>query len=189
MSQARDLVVGSISARFRSAAYALAWFTSSLLMTSAAWAQDGRTIAGRVVDTSDAVIVGAEVTVTDKLGASLRMVTDERGEFRVFGLAAGDYIVQVERAQFRRSVVTVHLGTDDSGNALRVVLRAAGVRQVTVISRSAPYAEPRRRQPACGHFAASCQLGVTLTRRTDGRPERGEQLGGAVTDPGVTAIP
>src|SRR6266545_4525584 len=143
MSQARDFVVGSFSARFRSAACALVWLTSGLLMTSAAWAQDGRTIAGRVVDTSDAVIVGAEVTVTDKLGASHRMVTDERGEFRFPGLAAGDYIVQVERAQFRRSVVMVHLGTGDSANALRVVLRAAGVTEnVTVIGRDAPYAEP-----------------------------------------------
>src|SRR5258706_5473224 len=126
MSQAGDFVVGSLSARFRQAACALVWFTSGLLMTGAAWAQDGRTIAGRVVDTSDAVIVGADVTVTDKLGSSRRIVTDERGAFSVAGLPAGDYVVQVERKQFRRVVVTVHVSTGDDGNELRVVLHAAG---------------------------------------------------------------
>jgi outer membrane receptor protein involved in Fe transport len=114
-----------------------------MVMTIAASAQDGHTVAGLVVDGSGAVIVGAEVTVTDRLGSSRRIVSDERGAFWVAGLPAGDYVVQVERKQFRPFAVTVHLGTGDAGNELRVVLRAAGVTEnVTVIGRDSPYGEP-----------------------------------------------
>jgi outer membrane receptor for ferric coprogen and ferric-rhodotorulic acid len=131
-----------LRARSATSARAALWVGLVLSFANAVAAQDRHTLAGSVVDSSGAVIAGADVRVTDARGASSRTVTDARGEFRVMELPAGDYIVQVERKQFARAVSNAHLGAG-SETDVRIVLRPEGVSErVTVVGRDAPYAEP-----------------------------------------------
>ena len=72
----------------------------AVLMPPSASAQEPHTLAGRVVDVSGAVIVGAEVKLTDEHGRSWQTRSDGAGEFRFGALLAGNYTVQVEHRQF-----------------------------------------------------------------------------------------
>jgi len=113
-----------------------------LLATKVMTAQQGYVLAGAVVDTSGAVIVGAGVRISDERGASWRAVSDGRGEFRVVGLPAGAYVVQADRKEFVREVINARLGVGSLAD-LRIVLRPqAFSEQVTVVAREARYAEP-----------------------------------------------
>lgn len=58
------------------------------------------TIAGSVVDTSGAVIVGASVTAIDAAGNVAAAVSDDKGEYKIEGLAAGTYKVAASATNF-----------------------------------------------------------------------------------------
>ena len=114
----------------------------AMLVAPSSSAQDRLVLGGRVVDGSGAVIVGADVNVTDQRGGSWRTKSDGGGEFRIAGLPAGDYVVQVEHRQFVRTVATTRVDAG-SGADLRIVLQPEGPSEhVTVVGRQAPYAEP-----------------------------------------------
>lgn len=59
------------------------------------------TILGTVSDSSGAAIPGATVTVTDEKSVAQTAGTDEKGEFRVVGLAAGIYKVSIVAQGFK----------------------------------------------------------------------------------------
>jgi hypothetical protein len=77
----------------------------SVLVSSPAFAQDPRgTIGGRVVDRSGAVVVGAQVEVTNvqtKVGTTV--LTNDAGTFRVPFLIPGTYRVAAEMSGFKTS--------------------------------------------------------------------------------------
>src|ERR1039458_2307733 len=67
-----------------------------------AFAQFSSGIEGIVHDTSGAVIPGAKVMVTDtRLGVSKVVVTGQNGYFRVDGIAASTYTVEIKMASFQ----------------------------------------------------------------------------------------
>ena len=71
----------------------------------------GGTLAGTVQDDSGAVLPGVTVTVTSAdTGRSRSVVTDSRGEYRMVGLAAGDYTVQGILPGFRTEPRAVAVG-------------------------------------------------------------------------------
>src|SRR5215471_2369691 len=80
-------------------------FPIAVFLSIAAFAQDPRgTIGGRVVDRSDAVVVGAKVHVTNiQTDVSTTVSTNETGAFRVPFLIPGTYRVTAEIAGFKTS--------------------------------------------------------------------------------------
>jgi carboxypeptidase family protein/TonB-dependent receptor-like protein len=79
---------------------------SMLILASPALAQPVRgTIQGLVMDSSGAVVAGAQVMVTsDSTGARQSVRTDDRGWFVVTPLEPGSYQLEVSQTGFRRSV-------------------------------------------------------------------------------------
>lgn len=76
------------------------------------------TISGTVLDSNNAVVAGATVTVTNNdTGTSRTGVTNDDGNFRFSGLAVGNYTVKVEAQGFAPKVnnaVQVSVGTDSN---------------------------------------------------------------------------
>ena len=95
----------------------------------------GGALAGTVRDDSGAVLPGVTVTVTSAAsGRSRQVVTDNRGGYRLLGLAAGDYEVQGVLPGFRTApqVVTV------AGGAVThdVVLGIAPLAETVTVTRA-----------------------------------------------------
>src|SRR6516225_9517554 len=68
-------------------------------------AQVGNGITGSVIDTSGAVIAGAEVTVLNTAtGVSQHGTTSSSGTYIVIGLTPGHYSVAVETTGFRKTI-------------------------------------------------------------------------------------
>ena len=91
--------------------------STSLLALSAAWAQDSRgKIQGRVIDASDAVIVGAAVTLlNNNTGVSANAQTSANGQYIFDFVSPGTYSVTVELAGFNKFVqknITVQARAD-----------------------------------------------------------------------------
>ncbi|HEU0124595.1 MAG TPA: TonB-dependent receptor [Bryobacteraceae bacterium] len=77
-----------------------------VLAATAAWSQDSRgKIQGRVTDASDAVIVGAAVTLlNDNTGVSVNAQTNTTGQYLFDFVIPGTYTVSVELTGFRKFV-------------------------------------------------------------------------------------
>jgi len=84
------------------------------LSQSSGWAQATATISGTVVDTSDAAVRGATVTVKSlETGATRVVSTDEVGSYTVLSLPVGPQAVKVEKAGFKaivRSGINLQVG-------------------------------------------------------------------------------
>src|SRR5262245_51626882 len=66
-------------------------------------AQDTGTISGTVVDSSDQVLPGATLTLTNEATGAVRTLTsNERGEFAFRALQPGSYTVAAELQGFRK---------------------------------------------------------------------------------------
>jgi hypothetical protein len=95
----------------KNAVIAVLTATSLLISISGALAQPVRgTIQGLVVDSTGAVVAGAQVVVTsDSTGARQSVRTDDRGWFVVTPLDPGTYQVEVTHAGFRRNLRSITL--------------------------------------------------------------------------------
>jgi len=91
-------------------------------------------LAGTVHDTSGAVIVGAEVTLTTQDGQVVAQgVSDSAGSFRFAKISANTYTVDVTQTGFREVKQQITL-TSKPRSPLRIVLPVASVKQeVTVV--------------------------------------------------------
>jgi hypothetical protein len=88
-------------------------FLAALSLSASLWAQEGGSISGTVTDTSEAVIPGAAVKVSNNAGLSRDTKTDEAGQYSVAGLPAGTYQVTISQTGFQdftSSAVTVVAG-------------------------------------------------------------------------------
>src|SRR5438309_1685096 len=77
----------------------------SLLLVSESWAQlGGGSIVGSVLDSSSAVIAGAEVTATNvATNVVSRTVTNDTGYYEFPLLPAGRYVLEAEFTGFERA--------------------------------------------------------------------------------------
>jgi len=73
---------------------------AALLLNSAIVAQQTGSLGGQVVDTLGSVVVGATVTAVSADGKEKTTTTNQRGEFTISGLEAGNYIVRVIADKF-----------------------------------------------------------------------------------------
>ena len=87
-----------------------------LLAVGSASAQTTATILGSIKDQSGAVLPGADVTVTAVATGQTRTApTNERGEYRIPGLAVGDYKVEAKLTGFQSEVrqgITLVIGRE-----------------------------------------------------------------------------
>src|SRR5215510_7127834 len=75
--------------------------TVVILMTSImAAAQNAADIHGRVTDQRNASIAGAEVSLQSRSGAQFVALPNDNGEYRLKGLAGGDYVVEIKAEGF-----------------------------------------------------------------------------------------
>src|SRR5215472_12011568 len=84
-------------------------FLGVLLLTGSVWAQQTATsgIVGQVVDTTQAAIAGAAVTVTNTgTHAQRTAMTDAQGNFSVPNLPPATYEIRVEKMGFQTAVIS-----------------------------------------------------------------------------------
>jgi outer membrane receptor for ferrienterochelin and colicin len=111
-----------------------------LLLTSVAFGQAtaSGTIQGTVFDKSQAVVVGAEVTLTNKATAMTRTTkTNDTGSYRFDLISAGEYSVKVSKQSFSSVIRNVELlvGTTATAN---VTLEAGATTETVEVSGVAP---------------------------------------------------
>lgn len=95
------------------------------------------TLTGTVVDTDQVAVEGANVSVIDAHGETVRKVkTSQVGAFTFFPINFGDYTVLVESSAFPAYRTQVHVGSGGTAN-VDVVLTKAGASKEMVIKVSA----------------------------------------------------
>src|SRR5580700_7114634 len=91
------------------------------------------TLVGNVHDSSGAAIPGATVTITNEKGVARTASTDEQGEFKVEGLAAGIYKVSIAAQGFKVfEASSVVLGPNQTARADANLEIAAATASVNV---------------------------------------------------------
>ncbi|HEY6251585.1 MAG TPA: carboxypeptidase regulatory-like domain-containing protein [Candidatus Angelobacter sp.] len=116
---------------------ALIGFVILLLVAAPIWAQSTistGSIQGTITDPNDAVVSGANITITNKgTGQSMKTTTSSSGTFSTGGLVPGAYEMRIEAAGFQTQVITVpvQVGVVASGNTRLRVGQASEVVEVT----------------------------------------------------------
>ncbi len=96
--------------------------------------QTGGAIGGQVTDSLGDAIVGATVTVIDKNGKEVTATTNNRGEYRVGGLAKGRYTVRVFSENFALYEATdVDVETGET-STLPVIMNVEGITEEVEVS-------------------------------------------------------
>ena len=127
--------------------------------------------SGVVVDSTDRVVPGAELTLTNPAsGARYAIKSDASGRFEFVGLPAGDYGVEVQQMGFKAAKQKVAIASNVTNG--RIALQVGEVKETIVVagSGSAP-GTPASRQgdDAAGVLAArqkvlsGCKPGATNT--------------------------
>ena len=98
-------------------------------------AQTGAALSGTVTDAQGAVLPGVTVTVSGLRPPDVKVVTDEKGVFRVLALPPGTYDVRVELEGFRteQARVTVVSGRTTT---IAVVLQVGALEEIVSVSTS-----------------------------------------------------
>jgi outer membrane cobalamin receptor len=104
-----------------------------ILLTAHAPLAAAATLAGRVTDPDNRVVVGANVVVATPAGSIAQVTTDGRGEFWVGSLPAGRYDVRVLVDAFQADPQVVELGPDERRD-VRIQLRLSAVTETVVVS-------------------------------------------------------
>lgn len=118
-------------------ASALAVLTFVVLSNSSAYGQGGTTstLSGIAVDTSGAILPGADVTVTlPATGLTQSAVTNAEGAFSFPGLNIGTYTVTVKLSGFKTFVSNNVVLTSGVGANVRATLEIGGLEEQIVVS-------------------------------------------------------
>jgi len=115
-------------------------FVVCLLVVLLAGAASGAalSIRGKVVDTSGAVIPGATVEITLKDARPVTVVTNEKGEFEVNGLAPGEYVIKVSLTGFRTLTQKLRLVEGTMLPTLAFRLDVGSVSETVSVSAESP---------------------------------------------------
>jgi hypothetical protein len=118
----------------------------SLLPVTPAFAQDA-TVAGIIVDESKAVLPGVTVSaVAQGTGRTHEAVTNERGEYRLLGLAPGRYTLKAELAGFSTLVLeNIELLVGQNAN-VPFTLKLASLQETVTVSSESPLVDLRASQ-------------------------------------------
>ena len=129
-------------------------------------------IEGRVLDPTDEPMAGVEVTVMKPGGipySSIPGYSDDRGEFRVFGLAPGRYhVCAIPRSLFEtassetlRFVRTCHLTSVTESSAADVILETEDVTGIDIrVQRNGTYSISGSLLDAAGALADGAMIGA-----------------------------
>ncbi len=121
----------------RALASALSVLTLLVLSSSPAYGQGGTTstLSGVAVDSSGAVLPGADVTVTmPSTGFTQSAVTNAEGAFSFPGLNIGTYTLTVKLSGFKTFVSNNVVLTLGGGANVRATLEIGGVEEQVVVS-------------------------------------------------------
>src|SRR5688572_32022949 len=124
------------SIRFWNAASSLLAAAALLMSAGAGWSQTaGAGLSGRVVDESQAAVVGAIVDVVrSDTGFTRQVLTDSEGAFRFANLPVGAYDVKVSAAGFgplEQKGLVLNVATN---RTLELVLPVAGVEEKLTVT-------------------------------------------------------
>ena len=106
----------------------------SIVSTGAAFSQSAGSVAGQVVDSLGAIVVGATVTAVSADGKEKQAITNARGEYSIGGLAPGKYTVKATAAKFalyENTEVTIRSG---ERNDLTILLTVAALEENVEVS-------------------------------------------------------
>ncbi len=93
-------------------------------------------LSGRVVDAQEAAIQGAGIRLLREDGAVVYQTTSgSEGNYRFDSVAAGTFVLDVQRRGFRRQVLVLTISADEPAN-LDVELDVAGVDESVVVTAS-----------------------------------------------------
>lgn len=106
-----------------------------LMLPANVRAQSTGQITGRVVDTTGALIEGAQITVLDDKGAvRAKTATKNDGAFAVASLAPGRYRVTAQRDRFETSETTVEISATATTVSLDLKLQVRRVTEVVTVT-------------------------------------------------------
>jgi uncharacterized membrane protein len=126
-----------MSKAVRGVASAFVSLTLGLVMTSAAYGQGGTTstLSGIAVDSSGAVLPGADVTVSmPATGFTQSASTNSEGAFSFPGLNIGTYTVTIKLSGFKTFVSKDVVLTSGVGANVRAMLELGGVEEQVIVS-------------------------------------------------------
>ena len=83
--------------------YFVKWALMTAIAASAAYGQNQASVRGRITDELRAVIVGADVTITDASGKSKTTVSNHEGVYAFNGIAPGKYTLRASAKGFAAS--------------------------------------------------------------------------------------
>ena len=133
----------------------------------------GGRIEGKVTDPKGAIVVGAQVTVTDPAtDRKFTATTDTQGRFKVEGLSAGEYTVTISAPGFseaRRETVKV---ADGAATTIDIKLEIAGLEAAVTVSGVKANVDPvyqqlRQTGRAEGDFAGPFATVTNLVLKRD----------------------
>src|ERR1019366_9456904 len=97
------------------------------------------TITGYVHDSSDAIIIGAKINITQLATSERReTVTNDRGEFTAPYLRRGDYSVTVSATGFKSQTLTGIVLAVEQTVKLPVMMQPGALEQTIEVSDAAP---------------------------------------------------
>lgn len=114
-------------------------FLVFIVLTSFVWGQDRSQIHGRVLDETKGVLKGATLRLVSRSGQlRLHTVSNLEGVYRFDHLPAGDYLIEVEVANFRKTVRDLTLQAGQSIE-LDIELQTAAINEeITVTAAGTP---------------------------------------------------
>jgi len=108
-------------------------------------AQDRGTITGQVVDTSEAVVAGARVTLSNPAtGQVMTVETNAEGNYTFLSLTAGRYEVTAEKAGFRKAQATNVVVQVSTTTRLDIKMELGTVQETVQVASSAPLLQTDR---------------------------------------------
>jgi hypothetical protein len=116
-----------------------------LLLTTSAFAQISTAqLAGKVTDTSGAVLPGVTVTMTQaETGAARSVVTDAEGAYLISNLAPGPYRLEVGLQGFKTYVQTGIVLQVAATPTINVALQLGGLEETVTVEAAAPLVDVR----------------------------------------------